>query len=556
MNVNLSKPVTFLVLGLMILAMPMSIFVSSEEENTGGTDGTVMFAEAGGSGEFAWNDIHNFVIEESGIKLEENFNVTICETVKEKAGEPTRPSGHIFGELTGIQWDDSPEPTFTISNEDFEEYREDENNLTVYAYGEYYDEDNAGEKDRYAYKTVTITKPNNPPTPVAWITEQGNWTWLNMSDESEATFVVSEGNEVTIWFNAEQSWDPDNEDIAEWRWDFDEDGSFGGPGEKGENLSKVLTTGKTYEFGLMVGDERGQFSETSLDFTINVISPELKSDLTVGEINYENKNKQKPNFEVTDVIIIQPKIRNEGDNSTASDSFKVLIEYSKDNGASWTQLTVMQITNEITSGNFELLTYNWDTGSFTKGQYKIRVTADYENAEDEEYEDNNVNETNLISLEDKSGTGTPSISIESVTPDKTTAKVNEPVNVTVSVLNSGDGDANYVDIQFDIGGEDQYFRTIGVVAAGSNATIIFPFTGDQEATFTLGFIAKDDGNQVGDKVTVNIKVERVTPVVVVDPNATIEGEEESTGFIPGFEALSLVGATAIGVLFISRKRRR
>ena len=558
MNVNLSKVFTFLVASLLIIALPMVVFVGTGEEESGGTAGTKMFAEPGGSGEFAWNDIHNFVIEENDVKLEEEFNVTICEEIKEdKDTGDAYASGYIFGELTGIIWDDSPEPVITISNEDFEEYREvdDENNLTVYALGEYWDDTQPSEDemDRWAWKSVTITKPNNPPNPVAWVAAEGNWTWFNLSEENDVTFVIEEGNDITLWFNADQSWDPDSEDVTDWRWDLNEDGTFGGAGEKGENISKPLTAGKSYDFGLQVGDQRGKFSDTTLDFTIRIQSPELKSDLTVGEIHYENKNNNKANYEVGDIIIVQPKIKNEGDNDTTI-AFKVLIEYSTDNGASYHELTQMGINDVISSGNFKLLTYNWDTGSFADGQYKIRVTADFENVEDEDYEDNNVNTTNLISLEDKVGTGSPIISIEFATPDKSTAKVNEPVNVTVSIKNDGDGDANYVDVNFDVGGEDLYFRTIEVVPAGGNATLIFPFTGDAKGDYVLGFIAKDDGIQQGDKVTVTITVEK-EGTVIIDPDPVDDGGD-SSGFIPGFEIVSMIGAVVAGTVLFSLRRRR
>ena len=546
---------TFLVTGLMVLAIPALFSVIADE---GGTSGTKMGAEAGGSGEFNWNDLHGFVIWEADEKIEDEFNVTICENVKED-DKGINPSGHIFGELTGIIWDDDPEPKITISNQDFEDYRspEDDNNLTVYALGEYYDADNPdeNERERWAYKTVTIQKPNNPPTPVARVAEEGNWTWINLTLESDVTFIVSSGDDITLWFDASPSWDEDHELVTGWAWELNEDGKFGGAGETQENVSKVFSVGKSYkDLGLKVFDERGKESATSVDFTIRVKSPERKPDLTVGEIDYQNNNANKANYEVGDTIIVQPKIRNEGENDTTS-GFMVLLEYSTDNGQTNSELVELEITDPIPSSNFELLTYNWVTTGFAEGQYKIRVTADINDAVDEDFEDNNQNTTNLISLEENVEDGDPILSIDSVVADKIEVYVNEPLNITVTVKNDGTGDGTYVDIYYYIAGEYQYYLPLDVVPWGENATKVFQFSGDAKGVYTLAFQAQDNGINVGEQVPITVTVikENDDPGQVDDPSGGDGGSD--TGFLPGFEVITLLGAVATGMVLYSFKRR-
>jgi hypothetical protein len=552
MSNNYRALITLVIVGTLAFVFPVIPFVQGEEES-GGTAGTEMFADTAGG--FDWNEIHGFVIEEEGTKTDLEFNVTICESVKYT--DKHRPSGHIFGELHGIHWDDSPEPSLMVSEEDFNEYSDDGSNLTVYVYGEYYDESivDENERDRYAFKTVTINKPNNPPVAIAWVAEEGNWTGFNLTEETDVTFIVEDGDDITLWFDASASWDPDGEDVTDWKWDFDEDGSFGGPGETGENKSKILTTGKSYNFGLLVGDARGKSSEI-IDFIIRVQSPERQPDLTVGEIEYENKNANKQNFEIGDHIIVQPKIDNVGQNDTKGEAFKVQILYSIDNGATYEDLTTIEVTDTISSGNFKLITYTWITDGFAEGQYKLKVIADTEDTILEEYEDNNENHTNLINLEEKPGGGVAELSIEFVTADKSKAYVNDDVNVTVSILNEGTGDANYVDIYYDINGVDQYFKTIDSILAGTNATEVFTFNGDAAYTYTLGFIIKDDGDQVGDKKTVQITVEKKIPDDPDDNNTDITGgDDESSGFIPGFEVIPVVAAAGVALLITTRKRR-
>jgi len=58
---------------------------------------------------------------------------------------------------------------------------------------------------------------------------------------------------------------------VEWRWDLDEDGRFGYMGrERGTNVTKDLTTGHVFMFGLLVIDERGKVSDV-LTFEIRFL---------------------------------------------------------------------------------------------------------------------------------------------------------------------------------------------------------------------------------------------------------------------------------------------
>lgn len=541
---------SLIIAGILAFSLPVAMFAAGEEK--GGTEGTEVDGQVAGGAE--WNEIHGFAILEEGEKIDEEFNITISESVKFKDGKHS-PGGHIFGELDLIHWDDQPEPSITISEGDFETYSDDGTNLTVYIYGDWYNNKLASDQERYAYKTVLVEKPNNPPRPVAWVAEEGNWTWFNLSEASEVEFIVEEGDDITLWFNAEASWDPDaEEDLAEWKWDFDEDGSFGGVGETGENLSKVLTTGKTYNLGLKVWDERGRESESSLDFTIIVSSPPRMPDLEVMDVEYSNENANKQNYQVKDHIIIQPKIKNIGENDTES-AFKVKFEYSTNGGADYSLLGERDITEPIAAGNLKLLSYTWDTEGYQKGGYIIKVTADTENVIDEANENNNENTTNIINLEEEDDPGTADVEIEFISAEKTTIKVNELVNITVSVINVGDGDANFVDIDYDIEGEFIYLQTINEIAAGFNATAKFSFSPDAAGTYTLGFIMTDD-DKVGERETITITVEKDTNGGGGNGGDNEpEKKKDDGGFIPGFEVIASLGAI-MAALVLAGKRRR
>ncbi len=557
MKKNLLAFISVMLAGIMVFSLPVVMFAQGED--SGGTDSDIaMQAAAVAGGSFQWNDVRGFAITESDEKINEEFDVTLCQSVKGEAGSE-EPTGHIFGTLEAIQWDDTPEPYIRVTEDDFEEYREDENNLTLYAYGEYEREGPGGTEERYAYIEVMITKPNNPPVPLPYIAEDGNWTWFNLTEEDEVTFITEAGeNEITLIFDASHSWDPDGEMVTDWKWDLDEDSKFGGAGETGENLTKVLTSGKTYNLGLKVYDERGKESTKSADFTIIIKSPAQKPDLVISEISYKNHQQGKNNYEDGDMINIYPTVKNIGHNDTEQ-AFFVLIEYSMDGGDTYQTLVQLEVTDPINPSGVYPLDYSWDTDSdpkFTEGQYLIRATADNTDVIPEEAENNNDNTTNYLNLEKSTVIGDPDIYIDGLASDNAEPKVNSVVNITVTIKNDGDGDAKGVDILYSINNEYAYQQSVEVVPANDQATAIFTFTGDSEGTHTLSFQLKDDGTNIGDPETITVTVIRTTPKPDDNPDDTTSDDSSSdSGFIPGFELLTLLGAATVSITLYTKRRK-
>lgn len=557
MKKNLLAFISVMLASIMVFSLPVVMFAQGED--SGGSDADIaMQAAAVAGGNYQWNDVRGFAITESDEKIDDEFDVTLCQSVKGSPGEE-EPSGHIFGTKEGIQWDDDPEPHISVSEADFEEFREDENNLTLYAYGEYEREGPGGTEERYAYIEVMITKPNNPPVPIPYVTVDGNWTWFNLTDEDEVTFITEAGvNEISLIFDGSHSWDPDGEAVTDWKWDLDEDSKFGGAGETGENLTKVLTSGKTYNLGLKVYDERGKESTKSADFTIIIQSPAQKPDLVISEISYKNHQQGKNNYEDGDMINIYPTVKNIGHNDT-DQAFYVLIEYSMDGGDTYETLVQLEVTEPINPSGVHPLDYSWDTDSdpkFTEGQYLIRATADNTKVIVEEVEDNNDNTTNYLNLEASTVVGDPDISIDTVESDIAEPKVNQEVNITVTIINEGDGDAKWVDVLYSINNEYAYQQSVEVVPAGDQAIAVFTFTGDSEGSYTLSYQLKDDGTNINDPETISITVIRTTPKPDDIPDDTTGDDSSSdSGFIPGFELITLLGAAAVSIaLYSSRKK--
>jgi len=243
---------------------------SSGEEGGGSDENVTVEANAGGGGEFQWNDTRAFVIKEHDYKIDDEFNIVICEEIKYNTTKKKHePVGHIFGELYGIQWDDDPPPMIRITGEDFQKYQHDESNISVYIYGDYYNE--AQEKVRYAYIQLIITRPNHAPTPVAQVSGSDEWNWSTVNETNSARFIVEDTEPLVLWFNGSSSWDVDLDNITNWKWDLDGDGKFGYTHkERGINKSASFSHDTAYELGLIVIDERGKISGI-LNFTIEII---------------------------------------------------------------------------------------------------------------------------------------------------------------------------------------------------------------------------------------------------------------------------------------------
>lgn len=137
------------------------------------------------------------------------------------------------------------------------------------------------------------------------------------------------------------------------------------------------------------------------------------------------------------------------------------------------------------------------------------------------------------------------VTITNVTSDFLFPDINEQVNVSVMVHNSGGIEANFVDVTLSVDGEDQYFRTINRLGPDEMATIIFPFQGDRKEVFNLSFRAWDDGIFVNESWYIDIFVGFQTPNILIESpkdndqintNGTISGtvsyDEDSLDEIP------------------------
>ena len=539
MNAHRNFLMIVAVTSLLIMAIPAFPLEIAGGEESGGTDPDIkIYGEAGGGGDFTWKTIHGMVLEESGEKSDEPFNVTICEEVKYNAGEQKyTPSGYVYGELNEIIWYDTPEPEFTISDEDFDAHKEDDGlNLTVSILGEYWrEEPGYSDELRQAYKEVQITRPNNAPTAIAMITSADvhgnglwdNWTTIENNNHGEVVYYIDAADlSVEMILNASASTDPDGDNITDFRWDTDEDGAFGSESRERKMNTTVFLGEGDHTLGLIVGD--GDKYSTVLDIKIIIKQPIRYPDLTVTEIQVQNKNAAEDIYK-GDRCAVLAHVKNIGDNDTDSDtSFDVFFEYwyrdTSPDTPVWEELGSVRITETLGVNQLNLVEILWDTGSgdFVQGVYSFRATADYNDEMKELREQNNMfppegedkNAENITLLEEPDG-GDPDISIvkvelNSVEQSLTDAAVNELVWINITLKNTGTGDARYVDIYYYVDSALQYFKTIdNLPADGTEWTEDFVFSGDTNNTspgFRIKLEVRDDGSVIDTTDTLTVRV--------------------------------------------------
>jgi hypothetical protein len=583
MKKQLNILITIVLIALLMMSLPGAIFcVQAAEDPEGGTDPDIRLGEcqAGGSGEFLWNQMHGFVMIEDQEKVDEPFNISISEDVKYYPVEDKwKPQGHIYGELHDIIWyeegeDGKIEPWKEISLDDFYEYSDDGINLTVYVLGEYWREQPGEDELRQAYKEVLVQRPNHAPTAVPWVVDSdeygnGNWSgWKNISDPQDLNedgelvyYISSEGIDVQFYLNASHSWDVDGDNITDWRWDLDGDGHFGQESrERKENTTVYLGVGD-HILGLMVGD--GNKYSSVVDIRIVIRTPIRYPDLTINEISVVNIDGLSSEIYKEDRAKITAHVKNIGDNES-NEKFDVYFEYKfLDTNEPFMELGTdprVTVTETILVNGLKLVEAVWDTGSddFYPGNYTFRATVDPDEEVRELREQNNVFESDEnITLFAAIDEGIPSISIVNpVEVSKYDAWVNEIVYINITLENTGTGDARYVDILYYIDGEWQHTLTVINLAKNSEETTSFVFSGDTNKTYKLRFEIKDNGVKVDETDTYSIKVEGNIPGPGdwTEPD-TPEGDDEGNEMIPIIIAVVVVvgGIGGAGFFFMKKK---
>ncbi len=497
--------------GLIVIILLLIFCVSESGRARGGVGGTdtniEINSESDGS-DYQWNQIHGIKIMENGNRIIDPFNITVCEFILEVNGN-LKPGGHIFGELNGISWNDIPQPTITISVNEFKEYADGNNHtLMLYILGSYQRETSKGSELRQAYLSIEIIRPNQAPIAIAQITDstaegKGNWTeWKSTDNKShlneynEFEYCTDSFNDsFQLFFNASSSWDGDNDTIMRWCWDLDNDGFFGdSETEKKMNTSVDLDVGE-HVIGLMVFD--GQKWSDTLLIPILILPCRDTPDLIVLDLYLENSNGQEI-YQTGDEVNIIASIGNIG-NSQTLHHFKIVLSYRYGlTDAEFVPMSIKIIENPIEVDEVFVVEYNWNTISmeFKPEMYAFKVVI-----ESAEYFSELREKNNHFTIENISLTyglpQTPHLEIYKVQLSSIYIPINDVVHIDVTINNIGITTAHDVSLQYYIDDIYCYTYPIDTLEECEMIDISFAFTGDKIRENIIHFIIEDNGVIVG-----------------------------------------------------------
>ena len=206
--------------------------------------------------------------------------------------------------------------------------------------------------------------------------------------------------------------------------------------------------------------------------------------------------------------IIHVYVTNLGED-LVGDRFDILVEYwyhANEYREEWYFLKVVSEERTFGVQRIESSTIVWETGinDYKPGTYTFRARLLLDPSTPDGNETNNVFPVNFsdyeettVTLQEPDFRGTPEIRIINITATLQYARVNELVFINVTIRNSGDADARYVDIYYYINHEFMYFQTIERLGAGNDtATMNFMFWPDARGSYDIHFEVRDDGRMV------------------------------------------------------------
>jgi len=568
---------TYFFLALLVFCVIHIGYAVAEGDSDGTDEEIEVDGDAGGG--FPWNEVHGFVMIESGYKVEEPFNITLCKQVKWQSEGEDGPnyyaSGYIFGELRGILWDDDPEPSFLISREELEEHKsenDDDVNTTVYILGEYVRSGTGTDEVRKAYREIKVQRPNHAPVPIARITDSDedemgyweNWTTVDADTTDEIVYYIDlAGVDLKFYLTASESWDQDGDNITDVQWDLDGDGEFGKRSNERKMNTTVYLGEGDHTLGLIAGD--GYKYSEPLDIRIIVRQPIRYPDLTIKSVEVINKNGEEF-IEKGDHCSVIAFVKNMGD-IEYSEGFDVYFEYwhiDTNPEPHWNELGAVRITGRMGVNGLKLVEIPWDTEQsfYTLGTYVFRSTVDPGNVIQELRELNNQLESENTSLLDGGCNNTPELRIKNIEISSYFVEIHENINITVTLTNSGTVSALYVDVHYFIDGVEEFFKTIEHIDAGGEGSLSFLYTppdvdpyATEDETHDVYFTIHDDGSLVETSEDVAIiTVVQPPPPPPPQPNGTAEKEFPLVYVIAGSTVVA-ISAITFAVVHIQKKRK-
>jgi len=410
--------------------------------------------------------------------------------------------------------------------------------------------------------------PNEPEKTIE-VTEEDNGKTL--------TGTLSKNGTLTVYFTGEDSYDEDGDELS-YYWDIDGDGKFETGEQSGDNLNETgmtyqydYTERRTYHLKFRVAD--GRHESNSIFFDIEVEETEKKPELFVDDVTVETEDEENAvdaDIYTGDELEITAFIRNHdesGYGAPTTEDVMVNVYYAmrSEGYQTWYLFDDMPIDlGRINIEGQKKAGFTWDTTDFQPDEYRIRVVVDEAGDVDEWDEENNQGAYDgIVKIKSLPPPTYPEISLKDIELSSTKIMVNEEVEVDVTVLNTGDGDGEYLVVLFYVDGKyKQTSSYFSVPASGSKKLSdtdngVFTWSPSEVGNYSLRLKLSyfDETGEQTVELEENVKI---PPPIIKPPPPKNATTSEST---PWYQTTSFYGVVVIacvgaisGIVFVVKRQ--
>ena len=410
---------------------------------------------------------------------------------------------------------------------------------------------------------MTVTRPNHAPSPVFEITNiddddntDWNWSLVEISDTELIYYIFLDDVDVKFMVNASFSTDDDGDEVTEFRWDLDGDGEFGGESNERKMNTTFFKGEGDHTIGLMVGD--GDKYSDPIDLIITIRQPIRYPDLDLFDFDVVNRNGQDEILQ-GDRLSLDAYVRNSGEEKYEG-SFAILYEFWNMDSSpdpSWQEIGILTGEEGLEVNAFKIIQQDFDTNAdgIVPGPYAFRATVDIYDSVDELRELNNQREVfNVTITENCDGCdGDTEFEFVSIVIEESPIWKSNVTNIHVTIQNSGEYTAQWVDLKYIVDGMDEIMTTFPVLDPDEEGSFTFVFTESVANTYPIHFVILDNGDirRTSDQVFVEV----IEPPIVIRENVTTNKTADEFPYLIVGAGAILIIVPGVSAIFWTHKKK-